>query len=693
MQNLIKESYILFMETRYLTAADIVNLAVPMLPKSRQGIENRAKVEMWPYTVIPSSGRNGKIRKYAIDSLPCDVQSAIKEQLANLILAKSESVKPPKTVQKSLVITKKLLQLGLSIDEHVDNLVDKQKDTAYARMSLCQEVIKMHEVAGLGIKKAINYVIDQARSETLPEHMMHLIEIANARSNANRMLSFQTLYSWVRIYREAKTPNQRLAALSPKQTKPKASLLNCDWLPDFMSFYSIPSNPSVTQAYRGFAKNWISAGKDVSGLPSIDAVRRALKKLPVIAKERGRKTGAAYKSLLPYVKRDWLSLSPNDVWIGDGHSFKAKIAHPDHGRPFKPEVTVIVDCCRMIVGFSVSLAESTVAVADALRVGIKNFGLPLMYYSDNGGGQTGKMIDHEVTGYCARLSIHHETGMPGNPQGRGIIEGLWDGTLIALAKEYETYTGRGMDSSTKNTMYRKLESACNAENKGKELTAEQKRYKSKLPSWRQFIADVARCIDEYNNRPHRGLPKNENGIHFTPAEYRAMRIEHDGVEIEKLTDIELDTLFMPETTRITTRGLISLMENSYFHVDLANHHGEQVRVAYDLHDHQHVIVRTMEGKFICKAVFDGNKRDAMPKPLIQQLKAKRVQGRVKRKQQQIDLAKAELRPTIENQPDFGRLLGNGAMIIQNTVPVQKKELKPLFMFESDRKDWEERQKK
>jgi putative transposase len=678
------------METKYLTATDIANLSLSMLPKSRQGIEKRARIESWPFEIVPGNGRNGGVRKYTVDLLPCDVQSAIKEKLINQILANSEKVALLNTSKKTSVVTKRLQQLGLSIDEEVSNLKDKQKDIAYARMSLCQEVSKMHQVAGLGIKEAVRYVIEQVDSGLLPEHLVKLIEVANARSNASRNLSFNTLYKWLRIYKAAKTPNERLAALSPRQTKPKTPLLAYDWLPEFMSFYSSPSNPSVTQAYRGFAKNWIGAGKDVAELPSIDAVRRALKKMPVIAKERGRKTGAAYKSLLPYVQRDWLALSPNDVWIGDGHSFKAKIAHPDHGRPFKPEVTVIVDCCRMIVGFSVSLAESTVAVADALRIGIKNFGLPLMYYSDNGGGQTSKMIDHEVTGYCARLGIHHETGMPGNPQGRGIIEGLWDGTLIALAKEYETYTGRGMDSSTKNLIYRKLDSAFNAESKGKELTPEQKKYKAKLPSWKQFIADVTRCIDEYNHRPHRALPKHVDGIHYSPAEYRAMRLQKDGVEIDRLTDIELDTLFMPETIRTTKRGLISLWEDSYFHVDLANYYGEKVRVAYDLHDYQYVVVRTMEGKFICKAVFEGNKRDAMPKPLIQRMKEKRVKNRVRRKEEQIAIAEAELKPAIEHQPNFGLLLGNGAAIpVCDYVEVEKDERKPLFMFESDREDWEQ----
>lgn len=673
----------------YISLNEIIALNIPWLTNRRATLSKKAKDESWLFR--QRTKRGGGV-EYCISSMPLEMQNAIRSIGAKHILETTKKIDLPSNKHKKK-ISQYFTQFGLSIDESINNLNNKQKDIAYARMSLCQEVNKMHNVAGLGIKESVRYVIEQANSGLLPENLLQLIEIANARNNANRIVSFQTLYSWLRIYRAAKTPNERLAALSPKQTKPKTPLLAYEWLPDFMAFYSNANSPNITEAYRRFAKNWVETGSNIVNLPSIDVVRRALKKMPVIALERGRKTGAAYKSLLPYVKRDWLSLSPNDVWIGDGHSFKAKIAHPDHGRPFKPEVTMIVDCCRMIVGFSVSLAESTIAVADALRIGIKNFGLPLMYYSDNGGGQTGKMIDHEVTGYCARLGIHHETGMPGNPQGRGIIEGLWDSTLIALAKEYDTYTGRGVDSSTKNLMYRKLESAFNAENKGKELTAEQKRYKSKLPSWKQFIADVARCIDEYNNRPHRSLPKKDDGIHFTPTEYRQIRLQADKVEIERLTDSELDTLFMPEEVRITKRGLISLMDNSYFHIDLANYHGEQVRVAYDLHDYEHVIVRTMDGKFICKAVFEGNKRDAMPKPLIEQLKEKRVKHKVQRKENQIAIDKQELRPVIEQQPDFGLLLGNGAAVpVHDYAEAKKNQDKPLFMFESDRDAWMEREK-
>ena len=75
-----------------------------------------------------------------------------------------------------------------------------------------------------------------------------------------------------------------------------------------------------------------------------------------------------------------------------------------------------------------------------------------------------------------------------------------------MARQYETFTGSGMDSSTKNLMYRKMESAFNALEKSKDLTEEQQKYLKKLPSWSRFIVDVVKCIDEYNNRPHGELP-------------------------------------------------------------------------------------------------------------------------------------------------------------------------------------------
>ena len=143
-------------------------------------------------------------------------------------------------------------------------------------------------------------------------------------------------------------------------------------------------------------------------------------------------------------------------------------------------------------------------------------------------------------------------------------------------------------------------------------------------------------------------------------------------------------MFRPEEIRTANRGQVELFTNVYFSQALAEFGGEKVRVGYDLHNPEMVLIKRMDGQFICKALWDGNKVAAFPISAVDQKRKKRVQGITKRKQDAIDIAQAELYPTIEHQPDFGLLLANGANEVE-TVSVQKP---PLFMFESDREAWE-----
>ncbi|MDH3001328.1 hypothetical protein A1D23_12445 [Chelonobacter oris] len=129
-------------------------------------------------------------------------------------------------------------------------------------------------------------------------------------------------------------------------------------------------------------------------LPKLGVVRYAMDKLPRHIKEIGRKTGAEMRALQTYVKRDWSMLKANDVWVGDGHSMKMKVAHPDHGRPFIPELTLVMDAVsRYVVGWSVSLSENVIAVADAIRHEVERHDIPAIYYSDNGGGEKNWVLD------------------------------------------------------------------------------------------------------------------------------------------------------------------------------------------------------------------------------------------------------------------------------------------------------------
>ena len=141
--------------------------------------------------------------------------------------------------------------------------------------------------------------------------------------------------------------------------------------------------------------------------------RRALQKVDNVTLIKARHSGSARAARLPFKRRDTSMLRPLDVWLIDGHTFKAKVRHPDHGAPFAPELTIVMDAAtRLICGWSVALAENVFAVGDALRHAIGQYGVPAIVYTDNGAGETARAMDCPVDGFMTRLGIEHRTGIP-----------------------------------------------------------------------------------------------------------------------------------------------------------------------------------------------------------------------------------------------------------------------------------------
>lgn len=274
-----------------------------------------------------------------------------------------------------------------------------------------------------------------------------------------------------------------------------------------------------------------------------------LKKVPTIVLERGRRTGAQMKAILPFVRRDWEVMNVFEVFIADGHSFKARVKNIEDFS-FVPEITVFIDGrTRLVVDWSVAQSESVIAVSDAFRHAVMQHGLPNMCYSDNGRGQKNKTLDADITGLLPRLGVHHETGIAGNPQGRGIIEWLWQSFLIPLAKSYPTYHGDDADESVKHYRYRKLESAIKAVVKNKTLTDEQQKHWNSVPYFADFMADVKACIEEYNQSPHLKLPQKADGQHYSQMEYADKLKAMTQFIPNRLEPLEMQLLFRPETVR------------------------------------------------------------------------------------------------------------------------------------------------
>ncbi|HDC1985858.1 TPA: transposase, partial [Salmonella enterica] len=457
------------------------------------------------------------------------------------------------------------------------------------------------------------------------------------------------------------------------------------WLGDFLAHYSTPNGVPVSEAYDDFKAEWQQryAGQPymLDAMPGYDAVRYALDKLPAFVKQRGRVTGIKARQIEGFVRRDWCSLPVNYVWIGDGHGMKMRCLHPVHGQPFSPEVTFVIDgACRYITGWSLALAENTMAVAGAIKHGIQNCGKPFLYYSDNGPGETGQALDAEITGILPRLGIDHPTGIAGNAQGRGIIERLNRTLPVRIARKYPTYFGKGADQENQRVLVKDLKSAFNAMEKGNELNARQRKALEQIPSFAQVYEAIAEGVEWYNNREHSELPKKPGtGRHYTPAEFRRYKLEKEETEIEYLSPFELRDMFMHRVIRTVNRCEIKIVNNIYYATELRPEHGNKVFVDFDIHDAEKVIIRRLDGSFICEAVWNANKRLAFPVTAEYVAQQARLKGRRARGEAIIREAEAEARGVLDTAREPEPLPGNtyvptpACIPAGNVVLVQEQE--------------------
>lgn len=672
----------------FLSVNELIGL--PGMPGTAPGVRAALNKRAGNSLDLKRKRAGTKAFEYHIDCLTAQQQEIIHERhLNSLLTAEKKAVKT--TVKGDLNPRVKakheldlMRQCPALLERSTGNLTKLQRDIADARATLVVEVINLQN-AGLSRIRAINYICDQSQSNTLPEKLQKAAAMANARKGLRTGVSTRTLNGWVVDYERAATPSERLVLLAPGHNKGKP-VENIKWMPLFMAHYRTTNGLSIAEAYENFEHEWQMQYADqpamLAAIPSVYAVRRALDKLPTVVKQRGRVTGSAMRALNTYVKRDWSQMPVNGVWIGDGHSMKMKVAHPDHGRPFTPEITLVIDGrTRYVVGWSLSLAENVIAVADALRHGMQNHGIPLIYYSDNGAGQTAKVLDADITGIFSRLGVAHPTGIPGNPQARGIIERLNREIPARIARQFATYNGKSADRETVRMVSVDLNSAFNAQGKNKALNSRQKAAMAKLPSWQQLIDAIENEIEAYNTaHRHSELPRREDGKHYTAMEYRQLLLTRE--DIDRLSDIELRDMFRPQVRRTAQRGWLSIFNNQYFAEHLIQVDGEEVLVEFDIHDASSVTVRRLDGSFICTAIVNGNTRAAFPVDYIEKVKKDRHSRRMKLVEQKAEEINAELNSvlTVDSAPDFGSL-------IQGDISRINDDREEMFLFQSDRDEY------
>ncbi|EJX6562361.1 transposase [Salmonella enterica] len=653
--------------------------SLPNIGCSRATLARRANREGWTFRQL--QGKRGVSYEYEISSLPLTIQEEVRERQIQQLMEVGLQ-KPAKPVVRRRRNPDAISPLEAYrgspqlMEERLNALTENQRQVADARVALVREVFLLEEKGNIGRLKAINYVVSKARSGELPPLLQAAAVTANAKRGSGRTISRDPLYQWVLKYSQAQNAAERLLLLAPGKRE-EMKVEEISWLADFLAQYRQSNGRPMTEAYEDFVAEWNRRHAEepymLQIIPSYDAIRRVMKKLPEVEKQKGRITGSEYRQLEGFTRRDWSKMPVNYVWIGDGHGMKLKCAHPIHGRPFSPEVTFVIDGgTRFVVGWSLDLAENVFAVAGAIQHGIRNHGKPFIYYSDNGSGETADVLDKEVVGILPRLGINHPTGIAGNPQGRGIIERLNRTLPVRIARKYRTYFGKGADRETLRKTNRNLRSAFNALQKGKELNAVQRSAMRDLPSWEELIEAIRDGVEWYNNRQHSELPMKANGKHYSPAEYRKKRLAEEDTEIEWLSEVELRDMFCPVVEKPVRRCEIHWLNNIYYAPELRDEHGRKVLISYDIHNAEKIIVRRPDGSFICEAIWNGNKRAAFPVTAEYHKHQQRIKGMRKRAEEKLRDAEDEGISVLEHkQPE--PWLGNIFQPVGNVVTVQQAE--------------------
>jgi putative transposase len=455
--------------------------------------------------------------------------------------------------------------------------------------------------------------------------MLKMARDQRGRSSADGLPSERSVLRFVEY--------ERAGMLAPKQRERDMSVPA--WAPAFLALYQQPEKPTVEHAYRQFIKALLPQDAPT---PSVWQVRRFLAKVGNVTLEMGRMGDRELKSLKPFIRRDFASLLPSDVYSADGHTFDAEVQHPMHGRPFRPEITSVIDIgTRKMVGWSIGLNESAFAVLDALRHSVLRGGIPAILYVDNGSGYKNQLMQDVGTGLLSRLGIEMINSLPYNSQARGVIEKLHQTIWVNAAKKLPGYIGRDMDRQAKLNVF-KLSRKAIAKTAGVAQVMP-------LMPWESFLAFCEGEVDEYNSRPHRSLPKVADPAtgrrrHMTPNEAWALA-ESKGFAPHTVADDEVRPLFRPQALRTVRRCELELFGNRYFAKALEEFHTQQLRIGYDIHDPAKVWVYDEAGRFICNAELDANVREYMPKSVVERARDKRAAGKENRLMVKLEEVQAE----------------------------------------------------
>ena len=595
----------------WLTASQLADLKLPGLPGSESATIRRARREGWAARKRTDRGGGSE---YCVQSLLKSLPDGARRSLLKAVTDTPDDLPAPAKPSRAIALA-----------EPAAPLADWQLRCAEARAAILLEVERL--ACFVGVEAAIEEVVQLAAEGALRPDLQELVAAANARpgKEGKRTLSIRTIKRWRSLHGAG-----GVEALTPAAPAPAAPPA---WGAALLKLYNTPTKRSLAAVMEDLP----AALPEGVPCPDYHAARRFLARVSIVDRERGRHGPNGLLKFKGFKRRSTEGLQPLDVVTADGHSFKADVAHPVHGKPFRPEVCALQDVTtRYVFGWSTGLAESSHVVMDSIRHGVSSLGLFALFYTDNGSGFVAQAMTADVTGFLSRLGATPDNSLPGRAQSRGKIERLQSTLWKRAARKLPSYSGRDMDGEARRKVVKLIT---------KDL---KERGASRfLIGWQDFLDFCTAEVEAYNNRPHRSLKRirdEETGKlrHQSPAEALEEHRANGWVPVT-LTPEAMADLWRPYEIRTTQRGEVRLPWGTYYAQELVPFGGEKVRVGYDIHDGSKVWVRNLEeGRLIAMARRDANVVPEQPASKVEYARQRRAAGREKLLNKHIEEVRAEL---------------------------------------------------
>lgn len=530
----------------WFSVAELAELGLPGLPADKTAITRFAKRESWPSQT--RSGRGGG-REYPIDALPREAREELGYREASAL------------AKKEIAVAAKAALL------EVAGLGGKKRSRAEARIAVVQMVDVYRRAAGL--------TATPGDYRFAAEWNAGRIDAEPWLREALPVLSAPTLRRW-----RIDTSNADTSGLAGRYRETSERGL-IDGNPTFREF--IVAQIAHAPHYRpGAVRDAMKARFRGLPIPSAKTLQRWMNRWreenprtalqlenPDAAKNKFRPSFGSQSETVSRINQIWESdASPSDVRCLDGRF--ALVATED----------VFTRRPRVLV----ARTSKSAAVLALKRRCILDWGLPETVKTDNGQEFKSRWV---VSAFGA-LGIQHKLCRPFTPEGKPHIERFFGTMTRDLLETLPGYVGHNV---AERQAIRAREAFSKRLGEGEEkvfqvaLTAQQ--LQAAIDTW---VAGI------YELRPHEGL----NGL--TPRAFADAHAQHARrVEDERALDVLLSEPAAGDGVRVVGKRGLAVDNAQYMHAGLVPYMGLRVRVLLDAADAGRVVVRELDGKFICVA--------------------------------------------------------------------------------------------